>query len=145
MRPRVYQWMLETCKGGDAMITKPVTKNGAASPLIQKSTSREDAALRSIALKQLQRVRSFKLHLATFLVAMPALTGVWALTEYMNADGWPERLSDSAGSGSWNPWIFWVFLIWGGILAIQGVRTYAGRPPTESEVEREVERLRARR
>ncbi len=125
------------------MITKPVTKNGTAQSL-RPTTSREDIALRSMALKQLERVRRFRLHLMTFLVGMPFLTGVWALTEYMNADGWPSRFSDSAGQGSWNPWIFWVLLIWGGILAIQGVRTYTGRPPTESEVEREVERLQAR-
>ena len=61
----------------------------------------------------------------------------------MNADGWPDRFSDSAGPGNWNPWIFWVLLIWGGFLAIQASgRTSAG--PTESEVDREVARLKAR-
>jgi hypothetical protein len=101
-------------------------------------------ALRTLARKQLERVRSFKLHLATFLIGMPALTGVWALTEYMNADGWPDRFSDSAGPGNWNPWMLWVFLIWGGLLAIHGVRTYFGRPPTESEIDGEVRRLKTR-
>lgn len=94
--------------------------------------------------KQLERIRSFKLHLAMFLIGMPALTGVWALTEYMNADGWPDRFSDSAGPGNWNPWILWVLLIWGGLLAIQGVRAYFGRPPTELEIDREVARLKTR-
>lgn len=125
------------------MLTKPVTKNGP--PLLRSPEAREEESLRTLALKQLERVRNFKLHLAVFLVAMPALTGVWALTEYMNADGWPERFSDSAGTGNWNPWILWVLLIWGGILAIQGVRAYFGRPPTEAEIDREVVRLRARR
>ncbi len=77
------------------MLTKPVTKNGAAPPMTSEAS--EDAGLRTLALKQLQRIRSFKLHLAMFLIGMPALTGVWALTEYMNADGWPDRFSDSAG------------------------------------------------
>jgi hypothetical protein len=123
------------------MITKPAM-NGAS---VSHRVSADDAALRVLALNQLERVRRFKMHLTVFLVGMPFLTGVWALTEYLNADGWPERFSDSAGPGTWNPWIAWVFLIWGGILAIQGVRTYASRPPTASEVEREIERLRSRR
>lgn len=125
------------------MLTKPVTKNGP--PLLRSPEPREDAVLRAIALKQLERVRNFKLHLAAFLVGMPIVTGIWALTEYMNADGWPERFSDSAGPGNWNPWILWVLLIWGGILAIQGVRTYFGRPPTEAEIDRAVAQLKARR
>ena len=124
------------------MLTKPVTKNGAAPPMTSEAS--EDAGLRTLALKQLERIRSFKLHLAMFLIGMPALTGVWALTEYMNADGWPDRFSDSAGPGSWNPWILWVLLIWGGLLAIQGVRAYFGRPPTELEIDREVARLKTR-
>jgi 2TM domain len=124
------------------MLTKPVTKNGAAPPMTSEAS--EDAELRTLALKQLERIRSFKLHLAMFLIGMPALTAVWALTEYMNADGWPDRFSDSAGSGNWNPWILWVLFIWGGILAIQGVRAYFGRPPTELEIDREVARLKTR-
>jgi hypothetical protein len=124
------------------MLTKTVTKNGQA-PL-ETLKAPEDAALRTLALKQLERIRSFKLHLAMFLVGMPAVTAVWALTEYMNADGWPERFSDSAGPGNWNPWILWVFFIWGGLLAIQGVRAYFGRPPTELEIDREVARLKTR-
>jgi hypothetical protein len=37
-----------------------------------------------------------------------------------------------------------VLLIWGGLLAIQGVRAYFGRPPTEAEIDRELSRLRTR-
>lgn len=105
----------------------------------------EEYAYRRLAVKQLERVRSFKLHLALFLIGMPVLTGVWALTEYMNADGWPDRFSDSAGPGNWNPWILWVVLIWGGLLAYEAVKTYLGGPPTEADIDREVERLKARR
>lgn len=126
------------------MLTEPVTKDGPAPPLPAQSGRREDEKLRALALKQLERIRNFKLSLAVFLVGMPALTGIWAVTEYTNADGWPERFSDSAGPGNWNPWILWVLLIWGGLLAIQGVRAYFGRPPTEAEIDREVARLKAR-
>jgi hypothetical protein len=124
------------------MLTKPVTTNGQA--LLRPLPRREDEALRALALKQLERIRNFKLSLGIFLVGMPLLTGLWALTEYMNADGWPERFSDSAGPGNWNPWILWVLLIWGGILAIQGIRAYFGGPPTEADIDRKVARLKAR-
>lgn len=72
-----------------------------------------DGARRSVAAVRLQAprgVRKFKLYAAAWL-AMLVLTPVWVVTEYMNADGWPERLSEqspggtgipgSAGPGSW--------------------------------------------
>ena len=129
------------------MLTEPKTEPTKVRPAIEirPEPFREDEALRSLARRQAERVRSFKLHLAAFLVGMPVLTAIWALTEYLNADGWPERLSESAGEGNWNPWIFWVLLIWGGLLALQGVRTWFGGPPSEAEIDRELRRLKARR
>jgi hypothetical protein len=127
------------------MLMEPQTKNGRAPVEELRPAEPEEYALRRLAIKQVERVHRFKLHLALFLIGMPVLTGVWALTEYMNADGWPERFSDSAGQGSWNPWILWVLLIWGGLLAYDAVKTYLGGPPTEADIDREVERLKARR
>lgn len=126
------------------MLTTPVKRNGAGH-LMTSPAAREEETLRRVARKHAERVRSFKLHLTVFLVAMPIITGIWALTEYMNADGWPERFSESAGQGNWNPWILWVLLIWGGILAYDGVRTYFRRAPTDAEIEREVARLKGAR
>jgi hypothetical protein len=125
------------------MLTTPATKNGAPH-LLTSPAARETEALREIARRQAERIRSFKLHLTVFLVVMPIITGIWALTEYMNADGWPDRFSESAGDGNWNPWILWVLLIWGGILAFDGVKTYYRRLPTELEIDRELARLQGR-
>ncbi|HEY7708179.1 MAG TPA: 2TM domain-containing protein [Gaiellaceae bacterium] len=119
-------------------------KNARPAITVGRPTSPDDEALRRTAVHQAERIRNLKLHAAMFAVGMPVVTGIWALTEYLNADGWPERFSESAGEGNWNPWIVWVFLIWGGLLAIQAVRTYVGRPPTDAEVEQELKRLRAR-
>ena len=129
------------------MLTEPKTRPKTVKPAIEikPEASHEDEALRRLARKQAERIRSFKLHLAAFLIGMPVVTAIWALTEYMNADGWPERLSESAGEGNWNPWIFWVLLIWGGLLALQGVRTWFGGPPSEAEIDRELRRRKARR
>jgi hypothetical protein len=126
------------------LLTEP-KRNVRPAIEIAPEASRRDEGLRALATKQAERVRSFKLHLAAFLIGMPVLTAIWALTEYMNADGWPERLSDSAEQGSWNPWIFWVLLIWGGLLAFQGVKTWFGGPPSEAEIDRELKRLKTGR
>jgi hypothetical protein len=129
------------------MATGSVTTNGqrtkdavvAVAPIDE-----EERELRLRARKHIETVRSFKQHVATFVVAMVVLGGIWVLTEYQNADGWPDRFSDSNGPGTWNPWFFWVALVWGGILAYQGVKTYFQRPPTEAELRREIERLKGR-
>jgi hypothetical protein len=134
--------MLDVSKEVTAMLTKPVTKNGSAKMALPEAP--EDEALRKLAREHVERVRNFKLHLAAFLIGMPVITGIWALTEYMNADGWPERFSESAGEGNWNPWILWVLFIWGGVLAYHGAKTYLRRAPTESEIDREVARLKSR-
>jgi hypothetical protein len=125
------------------MLTEPKTIRPAIEVVPRRS--REDERLRALAIKQAERIRNFKVHLGVFLVGMPVVTAIWALTEYMNADGWPERLSDSAGEGSWNPWIFWVLLIWGGLLAFEGVKAWLGGPPSEAEIDRELKRLKTGR
>jgi hypothetical protein len=50
------------------MLTKEAAKNGQA---LRSPAARQDEALRKLALTQLERVRSFKVHLAVFLVGMP--------------------------------------------------------------------------
>ena len=50
--------------------------------------------------------------------------------------------------GTWSPWFFWAAGIWLFVLAIHAAKTYLRpymrRPPTKAEVDREVERLKAR-
>ena len=126
------------------MLPETATRtNGAkAEPVVPAP----DDDLRALAREQLERVRSFKLHAAIFAVAMPVLTVVWVLTEYFEDNTWPSRFTpDDGAPGNWDPWIVWVFLVWGTILAFDALRTYFRRPPTTDEVAREVERLRASR
>ncbi len=128
------------------MRTEPITKNDRVKlePSPPIADSEDERGLRLLAVQQLERVRSFKLHVGVFIVGMIAIAGAWVLTEYQNADGWPDRFSDSGGPGTWNPWFFWVLLVWGLILAYHGLKTYFRRPPTKAEVEREIERLKSR-
>lgn len=107
---------------------------------------REDEALRTLALRHLERVRKFKLSLAVYVLSMLALTPVWIVTQYEQADGWPEHLSTrSRYAGDWDPWIIWAALIGAFVVAIFAFRAYFSRPNTEAEVEREVERLKSTR
>ena len=127
------------------MRTHPVTTNGhrALPDAAIDAVGEEERALRQAARSHLEAVRSLKQHVAIFLVGMIVVGGIWALTEYQNADGWPDGFGTER-DGSWDPWFFWVALVWGGIVAYQAVRTYFRRPPTEAELRREMERLRER-
>ena len=102
----------------------------------------EGDALRAFAVQHLEDVRKFKVRALEFLLVLLFLTPVWIATEYANADGWPERLSSQSNPGDWDPWIFWVALIGGVILGVSAIRTFFSRPPSEVEIEKEVERLR---
>jgi 2TM domain len=105
-------------------------------------TTDEDP-LRSLALKRVERVRNFRLHLALFAAGTFILSGLWALTEYMEADGWPAGFGDEDTPGTWDIWIFFVVGAWALFVVLKGVGTYFGRPPSEADVERELERLKS--
>jgi hypothetical protein len=108
--------------------------------------NRGDEALRKLALRHLERVRKFKLSLAVYVLSMLVLTPVWIVTQYEQADGWPEHLSTrSRYAGDWDPWIIWVALIGALVVAIFAVRAYFERASTEGEIEHEIERLKSTR
>jgi hypothetical protein len=122
----------------DTITTNNRVETGAA-----PTVPTRDDELRRIAHKHLENVRKFKLYLSAYVLTMLVLTPIWALTEYLNADGWPERLSEQSNPGDWNPWILWVALAGLLLVGLAGLRAYFVRPVTNAEVEREVERLKA--
>jgi hypothetical protein len=125
------------------MATDPVTRslNGTAT----MPAPDDERALRELAVKQVERVRSFKLHVIAFLFGTLVLGTVWVLTEYFDERTWPDRFADSNDvAGTWSPWFFWAVGIWALILGIDAFRTYAHRPPSEAEIRKEIDRLRGR-
>ena len=125
------------------MATEPVTRslNGTAT----MSASDDERALRELAVKQVERVRSFKLHVIAFLFGTLVLGTVWVLTEYFDERTWPDRFADSNDvAGTWSPWFFWAVGIWALVLGIDAFRTYAHRPPSEAEIQKEIDRLKGR-
>lgn len=120
------------------MPTEMLTKNeqtvSQPTPPMPADESREWAR------KHVERVHRVKLNVAVFVLGMIVLTPLWALIQWQDNGGF-QRFSDNSNSGDWQPWIFYVALVWGGIVALQAVKAYFDRPPTDAEVEREVERL----
>ena len=133
------------------MPTETLTRNGrlaAASPSAAEQD--EEQSLRKLALEQLRRIRNFKLHVVTWAFGVPVLGLIWMLTEYFQDNQWPTRFADSDNGipTTWNPWFFWAAGIWTAALLLHGVRTYFAsrlRPPTEADVDREVERMKLAR
>jgi len=101
----------------------------------------EEDELRTLARKQIKRRRRLELRASAYVAGMLVLTAVWAVTEYLRADGWPERLSHNGNPGDWSPWIIWVALVWGFYVAMTALAIHFRRPTTEAEMERELERL----
>lgn len=122
------------------MITKEVTENGSAAHA--PTPLAEHRAVRELAIRQVERVHAFELHVVAFLVGVPVLGLVWMLTEYFEEHTWPSRFASAPDvAGTWDPWFFWAAGIWTLILGIHAFRTYAHRPPSEAEIQREIERM----
>jgi 2TM domain len=115
-----------------------LTKNDTAGSA--ESLADEDE-LRSLARRNVNRMRDFRLHLLAFVVGTTILTATWALTEYLQADGWPKRFGDEDAPGTWHIWIFYVVGVWAVFVALKGVGAYGRRRPRQSEVDRELERM----
>jgi 2TM domain len=123
------------------MPAEMLTENRTDPPPTSTPTSEDE--LRAWARKHVERVRKLKRDAAVFVLGMVALTGVWAIVQWQD-NGRFERLSDNGNPGDWQPWIFYVALVWGFLLGLDVLRTYFDRPTTEAEVEREVKRLQSR-
>ena len=100
--------------------------------------------LRAQAVKQVQRVRAFKLHLFVSFLGILLLTAIWAISEYHNAGGWPtDGFSQSSSIPHvWNIWIIYPAMAWVFAMAIHAYVTFVRRPASEGEIQREMDRIR---
>ena len=86
--------------------TETVTRSERVSSEVvpQSVRSPEDDAPRKVALRHLEHVRKFKLYLTVYVLGMLVLTPAWIVTQYLDADGWPQHLSSrSRYPGAWDP------------------------------------------
>ena len=119
-----------------------LTKNERTVSQPLPPSTEPDDELREWARKHVERVRRLKLHVAAFVLGMVVLTPVWALVEWQDNGGF-ERWSDNGYPGDWEPWILYVALVWGLVVAIAALKAYFDRPTTEAEIAREVKRLKS--
>jgi hypothetical protein len=101
-----------------------------------------EEGIRSRALAEVERSRHVRFHLGAFLLGLVILGGPWVAINYMNADGWPDRLSDKGRPGDWDPTVLVVLIVWALLLAIHGLKAYSRRPVSEAEIQRTAERLK---
>jgi hypothetical protein len=115
--------------------------------MVEDGPPAEDRALREMATRQAERMRGLKLHLGAFALGVVALGLIWMLTEYFQDSTWPSRFADAddGDPATWNPWFFYAVAVWAVIVAIHALRTLGHRPPTEDEIQREIERIKRRR
>ena len=106
----------------------------------------DQASLRELALKQIDRKRRFFMRAVSAAVATVALVAIWAITEYNNAGGWPTNGFSQSSSipHEWNIWIIYPVLGIVLLLALDAWRTFTHKPVTEDQIRREMDRLSRR-
>ena len=113
----------------------------------------DDTALRAEAIEQIRRKRRFQVHAIVIALVTPIVGASWVLTEYYThaTNTWPSSFADAPAErpGVWSTWFFYFAGVMLLVLAIDAYRTYAkpymDRRAPQAEVDREVERLKARR
>jgi 2TM domain len=101
-----------------------------------------DQLARQEAIKQIERRRRFHVDVAVSTMLMLLVAGIWAISEYNNAGGWPsEGFSQSSSIPHvWNMWILYPLLGWGFYVGVRAWTTYLRKPISEGEITHEIER-----
>jgi hypothetical protein len=72
-------------------------------------------------IREVRRVRGLELELEAFVVGALTVIAVWAMLELEGVGGWPNRMTEHSGFGSWG---LWILLAWGSIVAVHAVVAY---------------------
>jgi hypothetical protein len=91
--------------------------------VVVMTTNIQDPDLRDRAVTSLRKKREFLSHLVLYLIVNAFFVGIWAMT---GADGYF--------------WPIWLIVGWGIGVLFHGWDVYA-KPPSESRIRREMERL----
>jgi len=106
--------------------------------------SSDEAQLRELAVKQIERQHRFQMRAFGAGAVSVLLVVIWAVAEYNNAHGWPSNgFSQSSGIYHvWNDWIIYPIVALAVGVAIDWWHTYRRKPISEGEIRREMDRLR---
>ncbi len=102
----------------------------------------EDQSVREQAIKQIERKRHFWYQTVVGTLGLMLLVGIWAISEYHNAGGWPSGgFSQSSGIHDvWNMWIVYPVFGWLFLTAAHAWSVYFRKPISENEIKREIDR-----
>jgi hypothetical protein len=93
------------------------------------------------AARQARRVRRLKIHAVAWGVGSIVITALWVLQQWRSNGAFEHFGSHSGNEGDWNPTLWALAVgIWGLIVGIMALRVHFERPPTETEIDRELER-----
>lgn len=120
------------------------TTNEKPAPLDSRLVAADERQVRELAIEQVERKHRFRIRAFGAAVVGVALVVIWAIVEYHNAGGWPTSgFSQSSGiHHKWNSWIIYPLVALGLAVAIDAWKTYWRKPISESEIRREIDRLR---
>jgi hypothetical protein len=94
------------------------------------------------ARRHVKRVRRLKINVAAWTLGTIAFTTLWVLNQWQT-NGALESFGHEGDAGQWNPTLWALAVgIWGLIVGIMALRVYFERPPTEAEIDRDIERAR---
>ncbi len=105
--------------------------------------ARREAQLRKLATERIERKRRFQLHALAHVVGSIFVIVVWAVTEYHNAGGWPTGFRTGRMNHDWDPWVIYPLIAGTLALLTHAWVAFGREPATESEIRREIERLRS--
>jgi len=120
------------------------TTDEKPAPLDSRLVAADERQVRELAIEQVERKRRFRMRAFGAAVVGVALVVIWAIVEYHNAGGWPTSgFSQSSGiHHEWNSWIIYPLVALGLAVAIDAWKKYRRKPISESEIRREIDRLR---
>jgi 2TM domain len=144
-RPGGMLWVTNAsdCVGREGSMPTAQITDGKP-PVIESIVVPDDEAqIRELAVKQIERKRRFYLRAFTAGAVAVFLVIIWAIAEYNNASGWPTNgFSQTSGiHDTWNSWIVYPIVAIALGVAIDAWNTYRRKPITESEIRREMNRL----
>jgi hypothetical protein len=138
------------------IIVSTDTETFAASRMPESAELEREGRPRALALERIHQLRRFKLHVVVFALGVPIMGAIWVVTEYFEEHTWPDRFASAPDvAGTWDPWFFFAAGIWAIVLAVHALETFFGpqvgpvgryirRPVSETEIDRELSRMRTR-
>jgi hypothetical protein len=86
-----------------------------------------------------------KIHAVAWALGATVITALWVVQQWRSNGAFEHFGSHEGNPGDWNPTLWALAVgIWGLIVGIKALRVYFEQPPTEAEIDRELERQQSK-